>query len=336
MPIRLAINGYGRIGRSILRALYESGRRDEFEIVAINDPGEAQTHAWLTRFDTVHGRFEWPVHADADGLQIGDDRISLLNQSQPDQLPWQQLVPDVVLECSGQFANPEAAMRHHTAGAPRVLVSQPVNSSVKTIVYGVNHEAINGDDVLLSNASCTSNCLGVLLAPLQQAIGIDSGLLSIVHAYTNDQVLTDAHHEDLRRARSATQSIIPTPTGSPEALGWVIPALAGKLQGQGLRVPTQNVALVDMVLNLSRESSPQEAHELLSQAAAGPLSGLLACSAEPLVSSDYNHDAHSATVDFTLTQLSADQRHLRLCAWYDNEWGYANRMLDTAAAWIKA
>ncbi len=336
MAIRVAINGYGRIGRNILRALHESGRADQLQIVAINDLGALDAHVHLTRFDTTHGRFGGDVRADGDALQVSGQRIRVLQEADPARLPWAELDIDLVLECTGRFASRALASAHLAAGARRVLVSQPAGDDVKTIVYGINHTLLDAADTLVSNASCTTNCLATLVTPLLDSVGIESGMITTAHAYTNDQVLADAHHADLRRARSATQSIIPTKTGAAVALSRVLPQMQGKLDGFALRVPTLNVAMVDLSFRSERKTSVDEINDLMRARAEGDLAGLLAYCDLPLVSSDYNHDPHSGIFDATLTKVSADGRLIKVCAWYDNEWGFSNRMLDTSVAWLQA
>ncbi|MGB1558286.1 MAG: type I glyceraldehyde-3-phosphate dehydrogenase [Oceanococcaceae bacterium] len=334
MTIKIGINGYGRIGRNVLRALYESGRNGELQIVAINDLGNADTNAHLTRYDTVHGRFAGSVAVEGDEMVVNGDRIKVLAERNPANLPWGELGVDVVLECTGIFASREKAAAHLTGGAKKVVVSQPAGNDVKTIVYGVNHNTLTAADDIVSNASCTTNCLAPLVKPLQDAIGLECGLMTTVHAYTNDQVLTDVYHSDLRRARSATQSMIPTKTGAAAAVGLVLPELAGKLDGFAVRVPTINVSMVDLSFIASRDTSVEEVNGLLKAAAEGPLNGVLAYSDGPLVSVDFNHDPASSTYDATLTKVSG--RLVKVCSWYDNEWGFSNRMLDTTAALMKA
>lgn len=333
MSIKIGINGYGRIGRNVLRALYESGRTD-ITIVAVNDLGDAETNAHLTRYDTTHGRFNGTVAVEGDEMVVNGDRIKVLAQRDPAQLPWGDLGVDVVLECTGFFASREKAGLHLAGGAKKVVVSQPAGNDVKTIVYGVNQGTLNASDDIISNASCTTNCLAPLVKPLQDAIGLESGLMTTIHAYTNDQVLTDVYHSDLRRARSATMSMIPTKTGAASAVGLVLPELAGKLDGFAIRVPTINVSMVDLSFIASRDTSVGEINTLLKAAAEGPMKGVLAYSDGPLVSVDFNHDPASSTYDATLTKVSG--KLVKVCAWYDNEWGFSNRMLDTTAALMAA
>lgn len=333
MTVKVGINGYGRIGRNILRALFESGRND-IEIVAVNDLGSAETNAHLTSFDTAHGRFPGEVSVDGDHLVVNGKRIRVLAERDPAKLPWGELGAEIVLECTGLFANKEKAALHLKGGAKKVLISAPAGNDVKTVVYGVNHATLAADDVIVSNASCTTNCLAPLVKPLHDGIGIESGLMTTIHSYTNDQVLTDVYHSDLRRARSATQSMIPTKTGAAAAVGLVLPELAGKLDGYAVRVPTINVSLVDLGFIASRDTTVEEVDGLLRAAAKGPLKGILNVNDGPLVSVDFNHDPASSTYDATLTK--AIGRNVKVCAWYDNEWGFSNRMLDVAVSMSRA
>jgi glyceraldehyde 3-phosphate dehydrogenase len=336
MPIRVAINGYGRIGRNILRALYESGRTGEIQIVAVNDLGSPETNAHLTRYDTVHGRFKGTVEVDGDSMVVNGDRIKVLAQRDPSQLPWGGLGVDVVLECTGYFTSKEKASAHLKGGAKKVIISAPGGKDVDaTIVFGVNHQVLKASHTVISNASCTTNCLAPLVKPLHEKIGVVSGLMTTIHAYTNDQVLIDVYHEDLRRARSATQSMIPTKTGAAAAVGLVMPELSGKLDGYAIRVPTINVSLVDLTFIAKRPTTPDEVNGVLREAAAGPLKGVLAYNKAPLVSMDFNHDPHSSIFDATLTKV-AEGTLVKVSAWYDNEWGFSNRMLDTTVALMNA
>ena len=340
MTWRVAINGYGRIGRNILRALHERSRPlPGLEIVALNDLGDLATHAHLTRYDTAHGRFSGTVETRSrettsgriDEMLVNDQPIRVLAERDPSRLPWRELGVDLVLECTGRMASVAGAQTHLAAGAGHVLISAPAGADVKTVVYGVNHALIAADDRILSNASCTTNCLAPLVLPLHQALPIEQGLMVTIHAVTNDQVLTDVYQGDLRRARAATHSMIPTKTGAAAAIGQVIPALAGRLDGYAMRVPTLNVSLVDLTLTLAEPATAAQANALLRAAAAGPLAAVMRICEEPLVSVDFNHDPASCIVDTTLTR--AIGRTLKICAWYDNEWGFANRMLDVAAFW---
>jgi glyceraldehyde 3-phosphate dehydrogenase (phosphorylating) len=337
MTVKVAINGYGRIGRNVLRALYEGDARSQLQVIAINDLGDAQINAHLTRHDSVHGRFGHEVQIDGDALVIAGDRIQVLAERDPGKLPWRRLGVDMVLECTGLFTSKAKAGQHLTAGAGKVLISAPGGEDVDaTIVYGVNHEILRASHSVVSNASCTTNCLVPVAKVLHDRIGIVAGLMTTVHSYTNDQVLIDVYHKDLRRARSATQSMIPTKTGAASAVGLVLPALAGKLDGFSVRVPTLNVSLVDLTFTPARRTSIEEIHQLMRGAAAeGPLRGVLAYADEQLVSVDYNHDPHSSIFDATMTKV-IEGNLVKVCSWYDNEWGFSNRMLDTAIAWSRA
>jgi glyceraldehyde 3-phosphate dehydrogenase len=335
MTIKVGINGYGRIGRNVLRALYEGRRTGEIEIVAINDLGDANTNAHLTRFDTVHGRFPGEIRVEGESMVVNGDRIRVLAERDPARLPWRELGVTYVLESTGLFANKEKAGKHLAAGASKVVISAPAEGAVDaTIVYGVNHATLRADMTVISNASCTTNCLAPLVKPLHDAIGVVAGIMTTVHAYTNDQVLTDVFHKDLRRARSATMSQIPTKTGAAAAVGLVLPELNGKLDGFAIRVPTINVSLVDLSFTARRETSADEIHKLMKEAAGGPMKNILAYNEEPLVSVDFNHNPHSAIFDATLTKVIGGTL-VKVCAWYDNEWGFSNRMLDTTLAWAK-
>ena len=336
MAIKVGINGYGRIGRNVLRALYEGKRNGEIQIVAINDLGDANTNAHLTRFDTAHGRFPGQVSVDGDSMIVNGDRIRVLAERDPAKLPWGELGVEYVLECTGLFANKEKAGKHIAGGAKKVVISAPAEGGVDaTIVYGVNHGVLKSDMTVISNASCTTNCLAPLVKPLQDAIGVVAGIMTTIHAYTNDQVLTDVFHKDLRRARSATMSMIPTKTGAAAAVGLVLPELKGKLDGFAVRVPTINVSLVDLTFTAKRATSVEEINKILKAAADGPLKGVLAYNDQPLVSVDFNHDPASSTYDSTLTKV-IDGTLVKVCSWYDNEWGFSNRMLDTTIAWSRA
>ncbi len=336
MALKVGINGYGRIGRNILRALYESGRTGDIQIVAINDLGDANINAHLTRYDTAHGRFNADVSVDGDAMVINGDRIKVLSQRDPSKLPWGELGVDIVFECTGIFTSKAKASAHLAGGAKKVLISAPGGSDVDaTVVYGVNHNVLSASQTVVSNASCTTNCLAPLAKVLNDAIGIKHGLMTTIHASTNDQVLTDVYHEDLRRARSATMSMIPTKTGAAAAVGLVLPELKGKLDGFAIRVPTINVSMVDLTFTANRATSADEITALVQAAADGPLKGVLACTHAPLVSIDYNHDPASSTYDATLTKV-IDGTIVKVCSWYDNEWGFSNRMLDTALAWSRA
>jgi len=336
MSIRVAINGYGRIGRNILRAVYESGRNKDLQIVAVNDLGSPETNAHLTRYDTVHGRFKGTVVVEGDSMIVNGDRVKVLAQRDPSQLPWRDLGVDVVLECTGLFTSKEKASAHLRGGAKKVLISAPGGKDVDaTVVYGVNHSVLKSSHTVVSNASCTTNCLAPLVKPLHDKIGVVCGLMTTIHAYTNDQVLIDVYHEDLRRARSATQSQIPTKTGAAAAVGLVLPELAGKLDGYAIRVPTINVSLVDLSFVAKRPTTVDEVNGVLKAASEAELKGILAYNKDPLVSMDFNHDPHSSIFDATLTKVS-EKTLVKVSAWYDNEWGFSNRMLDTTVALMNA
>jgi glyceraldehyde 3-phosphate dehydrogenase len=336
MTIKAAINGFGRVGRMVLRSRYEYGDRHGLQFVAINDLGDAKTNAHLLERDTAHGRFATPVKADGDALVVGNDRIQVFAERDPAKLPWQALGVDVVFECTGLFTSKAKASAHLQAGARKVLISAPGGKDVdRTVVYGVNHATLKASDAVVSNASCTTNCLAPVAKVLDESVGIVSGLMTTVHAYTNDQVLTDSYHKDLRRARSATFNMIPTKTGAAAAVGLVLPHLAGKLDGFAIRVPTLNVSLVDLSFVAGRATSVAEVNGAIMQAAAGPLKGVLEYNDAPLVSSDFNHDPASAVFDGTLTRVT-NGTLVKVCCWYANEWGFSNRMLDVAAAMMAA
>jgi glyceraldehyde 3-phosphate dehydrogenase len=336
MAIKVGINGYGRIGRNVLRALYEGKHKDAIKIVAINDLGDANTNVHLTRFDTVHGRFPGDVRVDGDSMVVNGDRIRVVAQRDPAKLPWGELGVDFVLECTGLFTTKAKASAHLTAGAKKVVISAPGGEDVDaTIVYGVNHKVLKSTDTVISNASCTTNCLAPLAKVLHDEIGILAGVMNTIHSYTNDQVLTDVYHSDLRRARSATMSMIPTKTGAAAAVGLVLPELKGKIDGFAIRVPTINVSLVDLSFNAARKTTVEEINATVKKAANGDLAGILAYNDAPLVSVDFNHDPASSTYDATLTKVIQGTM-VKVCAWYDNEWGFSNRMLDTTLAWSRA
>jgi glyceraldehyde 3-phosphate dehydrogenase len=336
MAIKVAINGYGRIGRNELRALYEANRGGEIQIVAINDLGDANTNAHLTRYDTVHGPFAGDVKVEGDALVVNGDRIQVLAERDPAKLPWKKLGVDVVHECTGLFTSKAKAGAHLSAGAKKVIISAPGGKDVDaTIVYGVNHKTLKASDTVISNASCTTNCLAPLVKPLHEKIGLVHGLMTTIHSYTNDQVLTDVYHSDLRRARSATQSMIPTKTGAAAAVGLVLPELNGKLDGFAVRVPTINVSLVDLTFTAARETSVDEINSILKAASEGELRGILGYNNEPLVSIDFNHSTVSSTYDESLTRV-INGNLVKVCSWYDNEWGFSNRMLDTTVALMNA
>jgi len=331
MAIKVAINGYGRIGRNILRALYESKRNQDIQIVAINDLADLATNVHLTKYDTTHGKFAAEVAAVGENLVVNGDTIKVTALRDPAALPWREFDVDVVLECTGLFASKDKASAHLKAGAKKVLISAPAGKDVDaTIVYGVNHRSLRANDLVVSNASCTTNCLVPLVKPLQDKLGVVSGLMTTVHAYTNDQVLLDVYHPDLRRARAAAHSMIPTKTGAAAAVGLVLPELDGKLDGFAIRVPCLNVSVVDLTLTVTRNTSVDEVNNILQQASQGELRGILTVNSLPLVSIDFNHDPASSIFDQTQTKVIGNL--VKVLAWYDNEWGFSNRMLDTAAA----
>jgi len=336
MTIKVGINGYGRIGRNILRALYESRRTDEIEIVGINDLGDANTNAHLTRYDTAHGRFPGEISVEGDNMIVNGDKIRVLSERDPARLPWGELGVDVVHESTGFFTSKEKASAHLQGGAKKVIISAPGGKDVDaTVVYGVNHDVLKASDTVISNASCTTNCLAPLVKVLHTHIGVLQGLMTTVHSYTNDQVLTDVYHTDLRRARSATMSMIPTKTGAAAAVGLVLPELNGKLDGYAVRVPTINVSMVDLTFAAARETSVEEINALMKDAAGGELKGVLAWNDAPLVSIDFNHDPASSTFDATLTRV-LEGTQVKVVSWYDNEWGFSNRMLDVTIALMNA
>jgi glyceraldehyde 3-phosphate dehydrogenase len=336
MAIKVGINGYGRIGRNVLRALYEAGRTDEIQIVALNDLANCETNAHLTRFDTVHGRFNGEVKVDGDYLVVNGDKIRVLSERDPSKLPWGDLGVDLVLECTGLFASKEKASAHLKGGVKKVIISAPGGKDVDaTIVYGVNHNILKASDTVISNASCTTNCLAPLVKPLHDKIGIEHGLMTTIHAYTNDQVLIDVYHSDLRRARSATMSQIPTSTGAAAAVGLVLPELSGKLDGFAMRVPTVNVSIVDLTFTAVRETNKEEIDAIMKEASEGELKGILDYNDQPLVSMDFNHSVVSSTYDAGLTKV-IDGKLVKVLSWYDNEWGFSNRMLDVAVALMNA
>ena len=336
MAIKVGINGYGRIGRNVLRALYEGKRTGELRIVALNDLGDPKTNAHLTRYDTAHGKFPGEVTVDGDSMVVNGDRVRVLAERDPARLPWGELGVDYVLECTGLFTAKAKAGAHLKGGAKKVVISAPGGDDVDaTIVYGVNDATLKSSFTVISNASCTTNCLAPVAKVLNGKVGIAAGIMTTIHAYTNDQVLTDVYHSDLRRARSATMSQIPTKTGAAAAVGLVLPELKGKLDGFAVRIPTINVSLVDLTFSARRATSVEEVNQAMKEAAAGPMKGILAYNTEPLVSIDFNHDPHSSIFDATLTKV-IDGTLVKVCAWYDNEWGFSNRMIDTTLAWSKA
>ena len=332
MPVKVAINGYGRIGRNVLRALYEGGRRSELTIVALNDLGDAKTNAHLTRYDSAHGPFPYKVEIAGNDLVVDGDRIRVCAERDPAKLPWGELGVDVVLECTGLFTSKEKASAHLRAGGRKVVISAPAGKDIDaTIVYGVNHHTLKASHAVISNASCTTNCLAPLAKVLHESMGIEHGLMTTIHAYTNDQVLTDVYHSDLRRARSATQSMIPTKTGAAAAVGLVLPQLDGRLDGFAMRVPTINVSVVDLTFEAGRATSVDEINKVVRAASEGALKGILVYTDEPLVSIDFNHNPASSIYDASLTKVLGGKL-VKVCAWYDNEWGFSNRMLDTTLA----
>lgn len=336
MTIRVAINGFGRIGRNVLRAHYESGKAHDIEIVAVNSPGDVNINAHLLRYDSCHGRFNATVETDGDDMIVNGDRMRVFGTRDPRELPWADLGVDLVMECTGAFNSKEKSQVHLDQGAKKVLLSAPGKTADATIVYGVNHKSLKASDLIVSNASCTTNCLAPLVKPLQEAIGLERGLMTTVHAYTNDQVLTDVYHKDLRRARAATQSMIPTKTGAAAAVGLVLPELNGLLDGFAVRVPTINVSFVDLTFIAKRDTSLAEINAIMKAASESEeLRGILGYNDLPLVSCDFNHDSHSSTYDATLTKVSGG-RLVKVTSWYDNEWGFSNRMLDTAVAMMAA
>jgi len=336
MAIKVAINGYGRIGRNTLRALYESGRTNEFQIVAVNDLGDAETNAHLTQYDTAHGRFPGQVSVDGGDLIVNGDRIKVLAERDPSKLPWGDLGVDVVLESTGFFTSKAKASAHIAGGAKKVIISAPGDKDVDgTFVFGVNDDQLTSQHQVISNASCTTNCLAPLAKVLHEKIGIVHGLMTTIHAYTNDQVLTDVYHPDLRRARSATHSQIPAKTGAAAAVGLVLPQLNGKLDGFAIRVPTINVSVVDLTFVAARATTKEEIDAAINEAANGALKGILAVNTKPLVSIDFNHNPASSTYDATQTRVMGGTL-VKVLSWYDNEWGFSNRMLDMTKALMAA
>ncbi|WP_368881246.1 type I glyceraldehyde-3-phosphate dehydrogenase [Shewanella algae] len=335
MTIRVAINGYGRIGRNVLRALYESEKDYPIQIVAINDLGDASINAHLTKYDSVHGRFNAKVEHDDEAIYVNGDKIPTFQERDPSKLPWAELQVDVVFECTGIFTSKEAVQPHLDAGAKKVIISAPGKNVDATVVYGVNNQEITKEMTVISNASCTTNCLAPVAKPLNDAIGIKSGLMTTIHAYTNDQRLSDVYHSDMRRARAAALSMIPTKTGAAAAVGLVVPELQGKFDGLAVRVPTVNVSLVDLSFIASRDTTVEEVNAIIEAAAkTSPMNEVLAVNKEPLVSIDFNHNAFSSNFDATQTRVKG--RLVKVMAWYDNEWGFSNRMLDNAVALMTA
>ena len=333
MAIKVGINGYGRIGRNILRAIHESGRAGEFDVVALNDLGDANTNAHLTRYDTAHGKFPGTVEVDGGDIIINGDRVRVFAERDPAKLPWGDLGVDVVFECTGLFRTRETAGKHIEGGAKKVVISAPGGDDIDGTF--VNDDKLTAEHTIISNASCTTNCLAPLVKPIHEAIGVKHGIMTTIHAYTNDQVLTDVYHSDLRRARSATMSQIPTSTGAAKAVGLVLPELNGKLDGFSMRVPTINVSVVDLTFVAERETSIDEINQVVRDASEGPLKGVLDYNDEPLVSIDFNHNPASSTYDAGLTKV-IDGTLVKVCSWYDNEWGFSNRMLDTTVALMNA
>lgn len=334
MAIRVAINGYGRIGRNILRALYESNDYSQIKIVAINDLGDAKINAHLTQYDTVHGRFGAKVEVDGDSLIVNGDRIRICSERNPAKLPWAEMDIDVVYECTGIFSDRDKAAAHIEAGAKKVIISAPAKGADATVVFGINHQDLTAQHQIISNASCTTNCLAPIAKPLNDAVGINNGLMTTIHSYTNDQVLSDVYHTDLYRARAATHSMIPTKTGAAAAVGLVLPELNGRLDGLAVRVPTINVSLVDLTFEASRTTTAEEINQIIQEAANGYLKGVLSVNSLPLVSIDFNHNPHSSIFDSNHTRVNG--KLVKVMSWYDNEWGFSNRMLDNTLALMNA
>ena len=334
MTIRVAINGFGRIGRNILRAKYENSTYEDIQIVAINDLGDSSINAHLLVHDTVHGKFNTPVDVNGDKIIINNqDEILVTSERNPENLPWSKLNVDVVYECTGIFVSKEKAGRHIKAGASKVIISAPGKEVDNTVVFGVNHETLTSEQEVISNASCTTNCLATVIKNIHKNLEITNGLMTTIHSYTNDQVLTDVYHSDLRRARSATQSMIPTNTGAAAAVGLVMPDLNGKLDGFAIRVPTTNVSVVDLCFNTSKSTSVDELNNLVLQSSEGDMKNIVGYNNLPLVSIDFNHSSYSSVFDESLTRASDDKLY-KICAWYDNEWGFSNRMLDVTMHWV--
>ena len=335
MSIKVAINGFGRIGRNILRAKYESSKYDDIEIVAINDLGDCSINAHLLEYDTAHGKFKMDINTYENEIVINQvDKIKVFSERNPENLPWSDLDVDVVHECTGFFASKEASLAHIKSGAKRVIISAPAKNVDATIVYGVNHHILNDDHIVISNASCTTNCLATLIKNVHDELTITNGLMTTIHAYTNDQVLTDVYHTDLRRARSATQSMIPTKTGAASAVGLVLPDLNGKLDGFAIRVPTINVSIVDLCFNTEKKSTIDEINSIIKKASESNLKNILGYNSKPLVSIDFNHSSYSSVYDESLTRMMND-KFFKICSWYDNEWGFSNRMLDVTSILLK-
>jgi glyceraldehyde 3-phosphate dehydrogenase len=337
MTLRVAINGYGRIGRMVLRALYEEPKKRDIQVVAINAMGDIDVNAHLTQYDSAHGRFPGEVRIQDGEMIVNGDRIKMFSTRNPEETPWGELGVDLVLECSGKFTSKEKALAHIRQGAKKVLISAPGEADVDaTVVYGVNHQILKSTDIVVSNASCTTNCLAPLVKPILKNVGIDSGLMTTIHAFTNDQVLTDVYHSDMRRARSAIHSMIPTKTGAAKAIGLVLPELAGKFDGLAIRVPLINVSVVDLTFVATRATTVDELNEIISGASKTELSGILGFNADPLVSVDFNHDPRPSIYDATQTRVSKDGKLVKVMAWYDNEWGYSVQMLNVALALMAA
>lgn len=334
MTIKIAINGFGRIGRNITRALFESNRKNEIDLVAINDLGDAATNVYLLKYDSVHGHFPGDIKLENNFMVINDHRVRVCAERDPSKLPWKELGVDIVLECTGLFTSRDKAKVHLDAGAKKVLISAPAGNDVPTIVYGVNNNTLKSSDLIVSNASCTTNCLAPLVKVLHENVGVESGFMTTVHSYTNDQRLTDSYHSDLRRARAAAISMIPTKTGAAAAVGLVIPELKGKLDGYAIRVPTINVSIVDFNFVAKRHTTVEEINQMMLKASQRELKGILGYNDEPLVSVDFNHNSHSSTYDATETRIIGNL--VKVVSWYDNEWGFSNRMIDTAIAMMKA
>ncbi|ABE64261.1 glyceraldehyde-3-phosphate dehydrogenase [Nitrobacter hamburgensis X14] len=333
MAVRVAINGFGRIGRNVLRAIYEA-KRDEIEIVAINDLGPVETNAHLLRFDSVHGRFPFEVKVDGDCIVIGKNKIRVTAERDPSKLPWKELGVDIAMECTGIFTARDKASAHLTAGAKRVLVSAPADGADMTVVYGVNHDKLTKDHLVVSNGSCTTNCLAPVAKVINDLVGIETGFMTTIHAYTGDQPTLDTMHKDLYRGRAANLSMVPTSTGAAKAIGLVLPELKGKLDGVAIRVPTPNVSVIDLKIVAKRKTEAKEINEAMKRAAAQELKGILATTDAPNVSIDFNHDPHSSTFHIDQTKVQNDTL-VRVMSWYDNEWGFSNRMADTAVAMAK-
>jgi glyceraldehyde 3-phosphate dehydrogenase len=334
MSIKIAINGYGRIGRNVLRAIYEEGYRKDIEVVAVNDLGDAKINAHLTVYDTVHGKFNGAVKVEGDYIIVNGDKIKVIAEKDPAKMPWKDLGVDIVFECTGKFTAKEKAIAHINAGAKKVMISAPGENVDATIVYGVNHDILKANHTIISNASCTTNCLAPMAKVLHEKIGIVTGLMTTIHSYTNDQVLIDGYHKDLRRARSATQSMIPTKTGAAAAVGLVLPALAGKLDGFAMRVPTINVSVVDLVFESARSTTKEEINSIMKTSSEGELKGILGYNDLPLVSQDFNHNPLSSIFEATQTKVLG--KTVKVLSWYDNEWGFSTRMLDVAKLWMQA